>query len=337
MSFKIFITGSGLAQEAQQLLKKEDCIYETGDPKDSPEDIARKLRQFDPDAIIVRQGNINSMVQEAAKSLKVICKHGVGTDNIDVAAATKRGIPVMYTPLANYESTAEHTLALMLSLARRIPFEDRRIRNGIFDKKQYEGIELFGKFLGLIGFGRIGRRLAELVAPFKMNVVVYHPSCKVENLPQYISKVERVEDLFAQADIVSIHCHLTPETANLINKQAIAQMKAGAYLINTARGGIVNETDLFQALIEKRISGAALDVLAVEPPVEDNPLFKLDNVILSPHVGGASDNSLRNMGSEAIKNVLAILNGSAFDMESLVNKEIVEIFSPDNTVTPLCN
>lgn len=337
MSFKIFITGSGLAQEAQQLLKKEGCIYETGDPKDSSEDIARKLRQFNPDAIIVRQGNINSMVQEAAKSLKVICKHGVGTDNIDVAAATKRGIPVMYTPLANYESTAEHTLALMLSLARRIPFEDRRIRNGIFDKKQYEGIELFGKFLGLIGFGRIGRRLAELVAPFKMNVVVYHPSCKVENLPQYISKVERVEDLFAQADIVSIHCHLTPETANLVNNQAIAQMKAGAYLINTARGGIVNETDLFQALKEKRISGAALDVLAVEPPVEDNPLFKLDNVILSPHVGGASDNSLRNMGSEAIINVLAILNGSAFDMESLVNKEIVEILSPDNTVTPLCN
>ena len=337
MSYRIFITGSGIVEEAQQLLKKEKCIFEIGDPKDGPEDIARKLRIFKPDGIIVRQGNINSEVQDAAQSLKVICKHGVGTDNIDIEAATKRGIPVMYTPLANYESTAEHTLALILSLVRRIPFEDKRIRSGVFVKKQYDGIELQGKTLGLIGFGRIGRRLAELVAPFKMNVVVYHPSCKVENLPQYISKVERVESLFTQADIISIHCQLKPETGNLINKQTIAQMKGGAYLINTARGGIVNEYDLLQALKEKRISGAALDVFEIEPPAVDNPLFKLENVILTPHIAGASDNSLMNMGIEAIKNVLTVLKGASFDIESLVNKEIVDIVPANHHINPVCD
>lgn len=324
MPYRIFITGSGIAEEAQQLLREANCIFETGNPKDTPEDIAGKLRSFNPDGIIVRQGKINAAVQDAAPNLKAICKHGVGTDNIDVAAATRRGIPVMFTPLANYESVAEHTLALILSLIRRIPLEDKRVRGGIFDKKNYDGLELLGKTLGIIGFGHIGRRLAELAAPFKMKVVAYHPSCTGETLPPYISKVKNVAAIFAQADIISLHCPLTPETKNMINIQSIAQMKKGIYIINTARGGIVNESDLFRALQDGRIGGAALDVFETEPPAADHALFQLDNVIFTTHVAGASDNSLKNMGVDSVNNVLAMLNGEPLDMKSLVNKEVLD-------------
>jgi D-3-phosphoglycerate dehydrogenase len=324
MSYRIFITGSGIAEEARQFLKDENCTFEVGDPKDTPNDIVKKLRIFNPDGVIVRQGKITGDVQDASENLKVICKHGVGTDNIDIVAATKRGIPVMFTPRANYESAAEHTLALILSLIRRIPIQDKRIRNGIFDKKNFDGVELLGKTLGIIGFGHIGRRLSELIDPFKMNVVVYHPSYTDETLPKYILKVQNVEDIFPQADIISFHCPLTPDTKGMINKQTIDRMKKDVYLINTARGGLVNESDLFQALQDRRVSGAALDVFEIEPPPADNQLFTLDNVILTTHIGGVSDNSLRNMGMAAVKNVLAVLKGDPIDMESIINKEVIE-------------
>lgn len=323
MSYRIFITGSGIAEEAQQLLREENCTFEVGDPKDTPEDLVRKLKAFNPDSLIVRQGKITAEVQDAAPNLKVICKHGVGTDNIDIQAAAQRGIPVMFTPFANFESVAEHTLALILSLIRRIPNEDKRIRNGVFDKKKYDGLELPGKTLGIIGFGHIGRRLAELVAPFKMKVLAYHPSCTGEALAPYISKVKNAADIFPQADIISLHCPLTPETKGMINTKTISQMKQGVYIINTARGGIVNEKDLFRALQEGRVGGAALDVFEVEPPAADHPLFQLGNVIFTTHVAGASDNSLKNMGTDSVKNVLAVLNGESPDMESLVNKEVL--------------
>ena len=324
MSYRIFITGSGIADEAQQLLKDQNCTFEIGDPRDTPEELAMKLKSFNPDGLIVRQGKITDKVQDASENLKAICKHGVGTDNIDIKAATKRGIPVMRTPRANFESVAEHTFALILSLIRKIPTEDKRIRNGIFDKKSFDGQELLGKTLGLIGFGLIGRRLTELVAPFKMKVIVYHRACTDEALPQYISKVKSTEEVFSQADIVSLHCPLSSQTKHLINKQTIDQMKESVYIINTARGGIINEKDLLQALKEKRIRGAALDVFEAEPPAVDNPLLKMDNVIFTPHIGGSSDNSLKNMGIEAVTNVLSLLKNESIDMESLLNKEVLE-------------
>ena len=190
MPYRIFVTGSGIAEEAQRLLREGNCAFEVGDPKDTPGDIAGKLKTFNPDGIIVRQGKITAQVMDAAANIRVICKHGVGTDNIDIAAATQRGIPVMFTPLANFESVAEHTLTLILSLIRRIPLEDKRIRAGIFSKNNYDGLELLGKTLGIIGFGHVGRRLAELVAPFRMKVIAYDPFCTAETLPHHVARVE---------------------------------------------------------------------------------------------------------------------------------------------------
>jgi D-3-phosphoglycerate dehydrogenase len=323
MGFRIFITGSGIAKEAQSILSEHNCDFRVGDPKDTQEDLVRKLREFNPDGLIVRQGKIVAEVQEAAQTLRVICKHGVGMDNIDVEAATNRGIPVFYTPRANFESAAEHTVGLILSLCRRITVQDRCIRSGVFDKKSYDGLELFGKTLGLVGFGRIGRRVSELISAFKMKVIVFDPSHIIVNEPQRILKVQKIEDLFRQADIISLHCPLTPETRNLINRQTIAQMKKDVYIINTARGEIVSESDLIQGLQDKRIAGAALDVFEAEPLPAEHPFLKMDNVILTPHVAGMSDNSYKNMGVESVKNVLAVLNGESVDMDALVNKEVL--------------
>jgi len=323
MNFRIFITGSGISEKAQQLLKDENCIYEVGDPKDTPEDIARKLRRFNADGIIVRQGKITRMVQESASNLKVICKHGVGTDNIDIDAASKKGIPVFFTPMANYESVAEHTLALILALIRRIPNQDASIRSGKFEKSKFDGLELLGKSLGIVGFGRIGRRVAELVAPFKMKVIVYHPSNTKEILQPYIKKVQHPEDLYVQADIISLHCALTPDTENMINEPSIRQMKPGVMIINTARGGIINEIDLYYALREKRVSGAALDVFEDEPPRPDNPLFQLNNTIYTSHIAGISDNSFINMGVQSVNNVLSVLKGKQVDIDFVINRDVL--------------
>jgi len=323
MSYRVFLTGSGIATEAVAYLESEGCITEVGDPRDSIEDLIRKFKAFNPDGIIVRQGKITAEVQDAAPNLKIISKHGVGTDNIDKEAATQRGIPVTYTPNANFEAVAQHTLALILGLARRIPSENTRIRQGIFDKKSYDGEELTGKTLGLIGFGSIARHLAKLVAPLGMNVVVYHPSNTSEELPTHISKVDSPEAVFPLSDILSIHSPLTPETQNLVNKNSIATMKPGSYIINTARGGIVNEVDLHEALQNGHLAGAALDAFQKEPPEMENPLFELDNIIFTTHIGGMSNKSFRNMGFQSSENLLTVLKGERLDPSVVVNKNVL--------------
>ena len=321
--FRVFITGSGIVNDALQILASENCAFETGTPKDSPEDIAGKMKAFDPDALIVRQGKITEYVIGSAPNLKVICKHGVGTDNIDIAAATRAGIPVFYTPNANFEAVACHAFALMLSLIRQIPLQDRRIKGGTFDKSSYGGLALTGKTLGLIGFGKTSRLLADFVVPFRMQVLAYHPSNTNENLAAHITKTNDVQNVLQHADIVSLHCPLTTETRNLLNKAAFDVMKPSAFLINTARGGIVDEADLLVALDEEQIAGAALDVLEIEPPEDNHPLLRNEHVIFSPHIAGSSDQSLKNMGLAAVGHVLAVLKQEPVDADSLKNQQVM--------------
>ncbi|UCF66893.1 MAG: 3-phosphoglycerate dehydrogenase [Acidobacteriota bacterium] len=253
------------------MLRLHRCIVEVGDAGDTQADLACQLKHFDPDGLIVRQGNISTAVQSAAKNLKVICKHGVGTDNIDVDFATNRGIPVPFTPQANSESVAEHTLGLMLSLLHKIPMQDKRIRDGLFDKKGHQAVQLQGKTVGLIAFGRFVRRVAELLEPFHVKVIVFRPSPGADALPQHVSRVQRSEELFQHSDIISLQCPLTRDTRNLINRETLALMKSGVFLINTARGAIIQERDLLQALRTGRVAEAALDVFVVEPPSSDHP------------------------------------------------------------------
>lgn len=316
---RILITGPTLAAEAEALLANHGCICEFGGEHDSPEEIAARMAAFQPDGLIVRKGKITAAAIRAANALKAISKHGVGVDNIDVAAATRRGIPVMITACANYESVAEHALALILALARRIPQQDRNVRQGIWRRTSEMGEELKGKTLGLIGFGRVARRLAELVAPLGMPIIFYDPGGGPAEAP---NRALRLADLLAQSDIVSLHCPLTEDTRELIGRQQFAMMKPQAWLINTARGPVVNEGALIEALRENRIAAAGLDTFATEPPAASNPLLSMDNVILTAHVGGLSGSSFRNMGVGAAENVLAVLAGQEPDRACIVNAEV---------------
>ncbi len=329
MSHRIFITGTPIAEAALQILRNRKCLLEIGEPTDTPDDLVRKLARFDPDGLIVRQGRITAAVQDAPRRLRVICKHGVGTDNIDIEEATKRGIPVLFTPGTNAESVAEHALGLILSLTRRIPQQDRRIRGGVYEKATYDGQELHGKTLGLVGFGHVGRRLCGLVAPFEMTVLVHDPFWTAEPLAGHVSMVQHLEELLPRVDILSLHCPLSPSTKGLINRRTIAMMKRGACLVNTARGGIVDEHDLVEALRSGHVGGAALDVLKQEPPAADSPLFDLDNVVLTPHVSGTSERSMSNMGQQAVRNVLAVLEGESVDPRSVLNGQVLGIAPTD--------
>jgi D-3-phosphoglycerate dehydrogenase len=259
----------------------------------------------------------------AAEGLRVICKHGVGTDNIDLPAATRLGIPVLFTPGANTESAAEHTLGLILSLLRKIPTQDRRIRRGVFEKTRYDGVELAGKTLGLIGFGRIGKRVADLVAPFRVNVVVFHPHARNREYPPHVSRVSSPEQVFRESDIISLHCPLTDATRSLVNARTLGIMNDGVFLVNTARGGIISEPGLILALESGKVAGVALDVFEEEPVPESHALLRRDDVILTTHVAGVSDVSLRRMGMEAVQNVLAFLDGKPVDREVVRNPEVL--------------
>lgn len=323
MRYRVFVTGSAIAEQARQYLEAHDCTLRCGDPRDTADDIARKVSDFRPDGLIVRQGQITELVLKASPNLVAVCKHGVGTDNIDIASASKLGISVLYTPGINSESVAEHTLALMLSLVRRIPYLDKQVRKGIFEKSNYSGQELHGKTLALIGFGRIGRRVSELVAPFDMNIIVYHPSNTKEHLPQYIRKLMKIDDLFADADILSLHCPLCDATRGLINANTFSRMRRSAFIINTARGAIINEADLLQALEENQIAGAAIDTFEIEPPAPNNPLYDLDNVILSPHIAGISDRTFQDTGLAAARNILTALRAEPLDPAVWLNPEAV--------------
>jgi D-3-phosphoglycerate dehydrogenase len=239
-------------------------------------------------AVLVRnQTQLTAEVLAAAPKLQAIGRVGVGLDNIDVAAATARGVTVIAPLAANAVSVAELTLGLILALARKIPFSDRGTKAGGWDRRAGTGIELSGRTLGLCGFGRIGRLVAARARAFEMPVVAFDPYVSLADAPADpgLRLVETLEAMLAVADFVSVHLPLTPQTRHLFDARRFAQMKRGAFFINTARGGVMDEAALLAALQSGHLAGAALDVREVEPPVEPGPLARRDDVILLPHVG----------------------------------------------------
>jgi D-3-phosphoglycerate dehydrogenase len=243
----------------------------------------------DYDALIVRSSTtVTREVIEAARRLRVIGRAGIGVDNIDVDAATRRGIAVMNTPGGNNITTAEHAISMMLALARSIPQATASMKAGKWEKGKLIGSEICGKILGIVGMGNIGRLVAERAQGLKMKVIAYDPFLTEEKAQQLGVDLVGMDALLQRADFVSIHTPLLPETRNLIDAAALAKMKPTARLVNCARGGIVDEAALADALRNKRLAGAALDVFEAEPPPPDHPLLHLDNVICTPHLGAAT-------------------------------------------------
>jgi len=320
--YNVVVTGDSLATEAMRLLE-ETCRVLFSGPYPDPPKLAQMLRQEKAHALILRTGKAPAEVIKASPELKVISKHGAGYDNVDVATATALRIPVMTAATANYQSVAEHTLGLMLSLAKDIPRLDTRIRQGFWDKAQYRGVELFRRSLGLIGFGRIGRRVYELTVPLQMRVVVYDPFLGDRTLPPGVTRLTNLEELLSIADIVSLHCPLTEKTRNLIGTDELGRMKKTAWLINTARGGVVDEEALIAALQEGKIAGAGLDTFRQEPPEGLRRLCEAGKVVLTPHIAAATEEAFTRMGVEAAQNVLTVLQRRKPDGDRIVNPEVL--------------
>lgn len=243
----------------------------------------------DVDALIVRsETKVTAELMDAARRLRAIGRAGVGVDNIDVAAATARGIVVMNAPDGNTMTTAEHTFALLLALARRIPQAQTSLKAGRWERKKFIGTELRGKTLGIIGLGRIGRVVASRAQGFEMKVIAYDPFVSPEQARELDIELLPLDQVFERADFLTIHTPLTPETRGIIGAQAFARMKPGVQIVNCARGGLVDERALYEAIKSGKVAGAALDVFSEEPLPPDHPLLALDEVVVTPHLGAST-------------------------------------------------
>lgn len=272
------------------------------------------LRQIgDVDGVVIRsRGAMTRRIMENAPRLRVVGRHGVGVDNVDLVAATDLGVQVVNTPQATVEGVAEHALGLLLALAKRIAVADKAIRQGDFEiRYRLQGFELRGRTLGVVGFGRIGRRVAQICHfGLGMRILYYdvRPAPDMERLLGAERKA--LMDLLAEADCVTVHVPLLPQTEGLIGEAEFAAMCPDALFINTSRGAVVDEEALHRALQQKEIAGAGLDVFAQEPTPVDNPLFELPNVVLTPHIATATEEALQQMALVAT-DVVRVLEGQA--------------------------
>lgn len=245
------------------------------------------------DAIILGNEKLNREDLSAAKRLKIIARHGVGVDNIDVTAATERGIAVTYTPQSNADSVAEYAIMLMLDILRNFHKASGELVKGRWAR--FVGAELMGKTVGIIGFGSIGRRVARKLSGFDVKIIAYDPFVREEDIKAGGALPVTLDELLMSSDIVTLHVSLSPETRHLLNRERLKLMKKDAFLINTSRGSIVDEKALYESLKAKDIAGAALDVFEQEPLQRDNPLLELENVILSPHMANFTIEALTRM------------------------------------------
>lgn len=320
MSANVLVTGHSLHTDAVRWLETHELTPRFIEPYATADQVVEAVRALDPVAVIVRTGRVDARCMEAGASLRVVVKHGVGYDNIDVAAATARGLPVLIAAGVNAQSVAEHALALMLALTKGLLRLDARLRDGHWDKQAHAGVEMQGLTLGLVGFGAIARATARLGGGFGMNVVACDPFADDATFAAAgVTRRTVLGPLLEESDIVSIHCPLTPETRDLIGAEALARIKPSAFLINTARGGIVDEGALVAALRDGRIAGAGLDTFASEPPEPDNPLWRLPNVVVTPHVAGVTAAASARVALEAAKGVTQILAGETVDPSRIVN------------------
>lgn len=302
---KVLVSDS-LSDKGVEILKKAGIDVDVK-TKLSPEELIRIIGEYD--GLVVRSATkVTDVVIAAGTKLKVIGRAGSGLDNVDQAAATKRGIVVMNTPGGNTVTTAEHTMALIFSLVRQIPQATASTKSGKWEKSKFMGMELYNKVLGIVGMGQIGSYLAKLAQGAAMQVVAFDPFLSPENARKAGVELLPLEDLFRRADVISVHTPLTAETRNLINAETIKQMKDGVRIINCARGGIVHESDLADAVRSGKVAGVALDVFEQEPADPKNPLLGLDGVICTPHIGAATNEAQENVALAIAEQIADYLN-----------------------------
>lgn len=298
----LLVTAADLAPQALALLTDFDIVYAGKTP--SEQDIVDLCRQHDPVAIIVRYGKVGADAIHAAPSLRVISKHGSGTDTIDKVAAKARQVEVRAAVGANAAAVAEQAMALLLACAKSVPALNARMHSGHWDKATHKSVELAGRTIGLIGLGAIGQRFARMAKALDMRVIGFDPYAS--QVPGDIEVVD-LDTLWRESDAISLHCPLTDDNRGLLNRETLARCKPGVLIVNTARGGLVDEAALLDAVRAGHVASAGLDSFAMEPMVADHPFRDEDRIILSPHIGGVTADAYVKMGVAASENVLAVL------------------------------
>ena len=298
----VLVTGADLAAPAMRLLDGYDVIFAGKTPTE--DDIVALCARHDPVAIIVRYSKVGERAMASAPSLKVVSKHGSGTDTIDKVAARARGIEVVAAAGANAAAVAEQALALLLGCAKSVTTLNTRMHAGHWDKATHKSLELSGRTIGLVGLGAIGQRFAKMVDAIGMRVIGFDPYAK--DLPAFIQVVD-LETLWRDSDVISLHCPLTDDNRNLLNAATLAACKPGVIVVNTARGGLIDEADLLSALQSGQVASAGLDSFQVEPMGAGHAFQGAANLVLSPHIGGVTSDAYVNMGVAAAKNALEVI------------------------------
>lgn len=319
---KVLIT-DGMSKEGLSILESAEGLDLDVRKSTPKEELLEIIGGYD--AIIIRSATkLTADLINAGTSLTVIGRAGIGVDNVDVEAATKRGIVVMNTPEANAITTAEHTITLMLSLARQIPQAHASIKAGKWERNKFKGIEIYGKTFGLIGLGNIGKLVAERALGLKMNVIAYDPFLSKEAAERLGVELVGLDELLGKSDIITIHTPLTPDTKDLINKKTFEKTKKGLILINCARGGVVNEKDFAEAVKSGAVAGGAFDVFVNEPPEEGNPLLTLDdNVVFTPHLGASTEEAQTKVGLAIAEQIVDFLKSGV--VKNAVNMPSVSL------------
>jgi len=319
-----------IAKEGIEILRQEKLFSVDEKHKLPPEELKKIIKDYD--ALLVRsETKVTKDIIAVANKLKVIGRAGVGVDNVDVEAASKKGIIVMNTPGGNTISTAEQTMTLLLSMARNLPQAVASLKGGNWDRKKFTGTEVFSKTLGVVGLGRIGTEVAKRANSFGMKVIAFDPYLTKEKAEQLNIELVELEELFKQADFITVHTPLTEDTKHLISDKQFAMMKNGVRVINCARGGIIDEQALIKAIESKKVVAAALDVYEKEPPDMNNPLIKMDCVVTAPHLGAATEEAQLNVSFDIAKQVADVLLGrgvrNAVNVPSL-DSETLKVLEP---------
>ena len=326
--FKVIVSDK-LSKEGIDILANTGKIQVDVKTGLKPEELKRIIHEYD--GIVIRSATkLTQDIIEAAKNLKVIGRAGSGLDNVDKAAATAAGIVVMNTPGGNTVTTAELTFAMLLAMSRHIPQSFLSIKEGKWEKSKFQGTEVYGKTLGIIGMGNIGQVLYSRAKCFGMNPIGYDPLLSKEKAKELEINLVSLDEIYAKSDYISVHTPLVKETKGMINKETISKMKDGVKLLNIARGGIINETDLYEALKSGKVSACALDVFEIEPPV-NNPLLTLDNLIATPHLGASTEEAQTNVAVAVCHQIADyLISGTIKNAVNVpsVTKEEVDIIGP---------
>ncbi len=323
MTYKFLMTAPTLGEAGRAVLAAAGCEVDYLQQSLDAQEVEQLMSGKAYDAVISRTVPLSAAAINRCPSLKIICKHGVGVTNIDVAAASAHGIPVLTTPATNAQSVAELTIALMLSAARRLPFFQREIAGQRWTRSG-DGIELQGKTLGLVGYGEIGRRVARIAQAIGMRVVFFDPAFTASAEPAH-QQCASLQQLLQQSQLLSLHCPVNQATRLLLNAETLPLLPTGAIVINTSRGELIEESALAAALAEGRLAAAGLDTFADEPLPADHPFRQLNNLVMTPHIGGSTPEALDAVARSAAQQCLDFLQLQTLDRRACVNPEAVKL------------